>query len=83
MYGISLEYPRDDLNIYLAPKNFTFLSKNLLVKPKFDSERYFAVTAPTVWNSLSENMKIIPSVSLFKSRLNIDLFEIAFNILRT
>ena len=51
MYGFQPEYLSGDINLYLTLINFTYLSKNLLIKPRIwfqtYDERYFAFATQT------------------------------------
>ena len=57
--------------------------RHLLNVPKTNKKTYgdraFSAAAPRLWNSLPLDLKISPSVSIFKSRLKTHLFTLAFN----
>ena len=62
---MGFHFPISEIHI-----NLWSLSKNILVKPRVRSQaydrKYFALAATSVRNVLSEDVKRIPSVSLYK-----------------
>ena len=55
--------------------------KNLLTVPHLSlalSAEAFCVSAPTVWNSLSDACREAELVSIFRSRLKTELFNVAY-----
>ena len=58
-------------------------SRNLLVVPKSKSklfDRSFSVAAPTEWNNIPDDLKLIDNVNAFKSKLKTFLFHDYYNI---
>ena len=57
--------------------------RHLLNVPKTNKKTYgdraFSAAAPRLWNSWPLDLKISPSVSIFKSRLKTHLFKLVFN----
>ena len=54
-----------------------------LIVPRFNTsfgERAFAVAGPRLWNSLPPELRLCPSISIFKSKLKTYLFRQAFNV---
>ena len=48
-----------------------------LIQKNF-TDRAFKLSAPILWNNLSANLRTCPTIELFKSKLKIHLFIIAF-----
>ena len=48
-------------------------------KTKF-GERSFAVTGPTIWNSLPDSVKAAETVGIFKSKLKTHLFGLSYDL---
>jgi len=58
-----------------------YSNKNLLTVPHLSlalSAKAFCVSAPTVWNSLSDACREAELVSTFRSRLKTELFNVAY-----
>ena len=70
------------LVIYNPPRSLRSAGKHLLevlrVRLKTYGDRAFSVAAPKSWNDLPLEIKLSPSVAVFKSRLKTHLFRIAF-----
>jgi len=61
--------------------NALLKQKNLLTVPHLSlalSAEAFCVSAPTVWNSLSDACREAELVSIFRSRLKTELFNVAY-----
>ena len=61
---------------------FRSADKRLLPVSRHNLERYdrrgFSVTAPRLWDDLSDSLRLIDSLELFKSNLKTHLFKAAF-----
>ena len=68
---------------YNPTRSLRSAEKYLLEVPKVRlktyGERAFSVAAPKLWNALPLDIKLSPSVPVFKSRLKTHLFRIAFS----
>ena len=77
--GYAPAYLKELINMYTPPRNLRSGNKNLLAKPKINSisfgGRSFAYSAPQIWNSLSNSIKMSPSLSTFKKNLKTFLFN--------
>uniref|UniRef100_A0A3B3HB31 Reverse transcriptase domain-containing protein n=1 Tax=Oryzias latipes TaxID=8090 RepID=A0A3B3HB31_ORYLA len=81
--GLAPKYIADLLTPYVPGRNLRSLAKGLLTIPqsrlKTRGDRAFAVRAPTLWNSLPEEIRLAGSLPVFKSLLKTYLFRCAFN----
>ena len=69
------------LESYRPARELRFSNKNLLTVPHLSlglSAKAFCVSAPTVWNSLSDACREAELVSTFRSRLKTELFNVAY-----
>ena len=68
---------------YNPPRSLRSGGKSLLEVPKVRLKSYgdgaFSVAAPKLWNDLPLEIKLSPSVAVFKSRLKAHLFRITFS----
>ena len=68
---------------YNPPRSLRSAGKYLLEVPRVRLKSYgdgdFSVAAPKLWNDLPLEIKLSPSVAVFKSRLRTHLFRTAFN----
>ena len=67
-----------DLQPYTLMRQLRFSSKNLLVTPKsnlkFYKEGSFQVAAPRLWNSLTNDIRSIQNLDVFKNKIKTLLF---------
>ena len=66
---------------YNPPRNLTSQTQNLLSTPRIDSNigrRAFTFQAPTLWNNLPLDLKNIPKLPIFKTKLKKFLFDLQF-----
>ena len=82
--GLAPKYISDMLVRYTPCRVLRSSERHLLNVPKTNKktphgDRAFSAAAPRLWNSLPLDLKISPSVSIFKSRLKTHLFKLAFN----
>jgi len=71
------------LESYRPARELRSSNKNLLTVPHLSlalSATAFCVSAPTVWNSLSDACREAELVSTFRSRLKTELFNVAYVI---
>jgi len=69
------------LENYRPARELHSSNKNLLTVPHLSlalSAKVFCVSAPTVWNSLSDACREAELVSTFRSRLKTELFNVAY-----
>ena len=69
------------LESYRPARELRSSNKNLLTVPHLSlalSAKAFCVSAPTVWNSLSDACREAELVSTFRSRLKTELFNVAY-----
>ena len=76
------KYIADLLQPYTPMRQLRSSSKNLLVTPKsnlkFYGDRYFQVAAPRLWNSLTDDIRSIQNLDVFKNKIKTLLFREAF-----
>ena len=76
------KYIADLLQPYTPTRQLRSSSKNLLVTPKsnlkFYGDRYFQVAAPRLWNSLTDDIRSIQNLDVFKNKIKTLLFREAF-----
>jgi hypothetical protein len=63
--------------LYTPARNWRSSSKNLLETPRIDSangQRSFSYAAPAIFNSLPEQIRSSPSLSVFRAKLKTHLF---------
>ena len=67
---------------YTPTRQLRSSSKNLLVPPKsnlkFYGDRSFQVAAPRLWNSLTDDIRSIQNLDVFKNKIKTLLFREAF-----
>ena len=77
--GMAPKYIADLLQPY-TPTRQLRSSKNLLVTPKsnlkFYSDRSFQVAAPRLWNSLTDDIRSIQNLDVFKNKIKTLLFRL-------
>ena len=74
-------YLRDLISVYAPPRLLRSSVANLLSVPSHKltfGSRAFRVAAPTIWNSLSENIRMSESLSIFRKRLKTHFFNCAY-----
>ena len=80
--GIAPKYIADLLQPYTPTRQLRSSSKNLLVTPKsnlkFYGDRSFQVAAPRLWNSLTDDIRSIQNLDVFKNKIKTLLFREAF-----
>ena len=69
--------------LYTPMRQLRSSSKNLLVTPKtnlkFYGDRSFQVAAPRLWNSLTDDIRSIQNLDVFKNEIKTQLFREAFS----
>ena len=80
--GMAPSYIADLLQSYTPTRRPRSSSKNLLVTPKsklkFYGDRSFQVAAPSLWNSLNDDIRSIQNLDVFKNKIETLLFIDAF-----
>ncbi len=80
--GQAPSYISDLISFKSTSKPLRSANKVILCVPrsrlKFKGDRAFAVAAPRLWNQLPPDIKSAPSISVFKSRLKMHLYSMAF-----
>ena len=69
------------LNRYLPPRPLRSSTQHLLVEPRIhltSTRRSFSFSAPNIWNSLPESIKLSSSEEHFKRSLKTHLFTLAY-----
>ena len=81
--GMAAKYIADLLQPYTPTRQLRSSSKNLLVTPKsklkFYGDRSFQVAAPRLWNSLTDDIRLIQNLDVFKNKIKTLLFREAFS----
>ena len=81
--GMAPKYIADLLQPYTPTRQLRSSSKNLLVTPKsklkFYGDRSFQVAAPRLWNSLTDDIRLIQNLDVFKNKIKTILFREAFS----
>ena len=81
--GMAPKYIADLLQPYTPTRQLQSSSKNLLVTPKsnlkFYGDRSFQVAAPRLWNSLTDDIRSIQNLDVFKNKIKTLLFREAFS----
>ena len=82
MHNLAPEYITELLTQYTQTRTLRSASKSLLKVPKITTATYgsraFTTAASTLWNALPEEIKMIDSLQLFKTRLKTHLFTESF-----
>ena len=77
--GMASKYIADLLQPYTPMKQLRSSSKNLLVTPKshlkFYCDRSFQIAAPMLWNSLTDGIRSIQNLDVFKNKIKTLLFR--------
>ena len=77
--GMASKYVADLLQPYTPMKQLRSSSKNLLVTPKshlkFYCDRSFQIAAPMLWNSLTDGIRSIQNLDVFKNKIKTLLFR--------
>ena len=80
--GTAPKYIADLLQPYTPTRQLRSSSKNLLVTPKsnikFYGDRSCQVAAPRLWNSLTDDIRSIQNLDVFKNKIKTLLFREAF-----
>ena len=80
--GMASKYIADLLQPYTPMKQLRSSSKNLLVTPKshlkFYGDRSFQIAAPMLWNSLTDGIRSIQNLDVFKNKIKGLFFREAF-----
>ena len=80
--GMAPKYIADLLQPYTPTRQLRSSSKNLLVTPKsnlkFYGDRSFQVAAPRLWNSLTDDIRSIQNLDVFKNEIKTPLVREAF-----
>ena len=83
MCGISPEYLREIINNYFTQKPLRFSNKNLLENQEHDLKcmvKKHSFFVPSVWNLLSDEVRGVDTVSLFKKKLKFNIWKSVFKI---
>ncbi len=82
--GLAPSYLSDLLSLRSPGRCLRSSNQKLLLVPrsrlKKKGDRAFAIAGPKLWNSLPVSIRMIPTESLFKTRLKAYLFERAFDV---
>ena len=82
IHGTGPKYLRDLLQLYVPGRRLRSSDKELKMKePRTKTkmgDRAFSSYAPTLWNSLPDNIRCAKTIDIFKSLLKTYLFRIAF-----
>ena len=76
------KYLSELLNRYEPVRSLRSCDHNLLTVPRCRTviaSRAFSVAAPSVWNSLPNNIKNSGSIAIFKKNLKTHLFNLAYD----
>ena len=80
--GMGPKYIADLLQPYTRTRQLRSSAKNLLLTQKsnlkFYGDRSFQVAAPRLWNSLTDDVRSIRSLNVFKNKIKTLLFREAF-----
>ena len=75
-------YIRDLLTPYIPSRRLRSSTQDLLLIPRFNLKTYgarsYSVAAPTLWNTIPQDIRNSPSVSVFKNKLKTFLFKKVF-----
>ena len=78
--GMAPKYMADLLRSYSPTRQLRSSSKNLLVIPKSNLKFYgdisFQVAAPRLWNSLTDDIRSIQNLDVFKNKIKTLLFRL-------
>ena len=75
------QYLASRISRYVPSRNLRSSTQNLLVQPRtrlVSTTKSFSYSAPDVWNSLPESVKLTPSIDSFKRSLKTHLFTLAY-----
>ena len=76
-------YLKEMLIPYIPSRSLRSTNKSLVHKPipklKHYGERTFTFVGPNLWNSLPDDLKSVPSLQIFKSKLKTYLFRLAYD----
>ena len=82
IYDLAPEYIADMITEYTPGRQLRSAGSRLMRVPSLNLERYgrhgFSVTAPRLWNDLTDSRRLTDSLELFKSKLKTHLFKAAF-----
>ena len=84
VHNLAPMYITDLISVYEPGRQLRSASRSLLTVPRHNLERFgrrgFSLNAPHLWNDLSDNLRLIDSVVLFKQHLKTHLFKAAFSV---
>jgi hypothetical protein len=84
LHGLAPQYICELVEAYKPTRSLRSASKSLLIVPTSRTSTYgsrsFRVSAPLLWNGLSEQLKQAPSLVSFKKQLKTCLFKQAYNV---
>ena len=81
LHGCAPEYLQDIVTLHVPKRSLRSGTQRLLVKPQSKlkvGDRRFAVSGPELWNNLPLELRLISSISAFKSQLKTHLFKKAY-----
>ena len=77
--GLAPQYVVDLLDVYVSEQNHRLSSDRKLVVPAYILETYgrwsFRVSAPIVWNSLPQNIRLCDSIGTFNVNLSLIAYK--------
>ncbi len=83
-YGLAPVYVTDLLTPYTPTRSLRSAGKNLLVVPSYRLKsfgaRSFVCVVPSIWNGLPDELRIISSLSMFKTELKSYLLQDAYKL---
>lgn len=83
LHDMTPDYLNDLLHRYVPSRSLRSSSSNMLVVPRISTKTYgpkaFSVAAPTLWNSLPDELRHCSSVDVFKSCLKTYLFKLFYS----
>ena len=83
LHGLAPSYISELIERYVPPRELRSSAKGLLTVPVCNyvtkGQRAFVFRAPTLWNSLPEELRLADSLARFKTLLKTYLYRSAFN----
>jgi hypothetical protein len=83
LHGIAPPYIADLITAYVPKRNLRSATSNQLVVPAYNLRtcgyRSFSCSAPLLWNSLPQDLRLCTSLACFKKKLKTFLFKKAYD----
>ena len=80
--GLAPQYISELIKVHDPPRPLRSTGQLKLDAPtgnkKTRGDRAFSIVGPTLWNLLPPQIRLAPSIGIFKSRLKTHLFALAF-----